>query len=153
MHLVGTPRPSPGKAAEFHSIDLGSIRASVTAALSAQVRHLIYVSVAHPAPVMHAYIETRQAGEALVRGSGLAATILRPWYVLGPGHRWPYLLLPMYGLLGALPSTRASARRLGLITLRQMVGALVGAVEDPPAGVRVLEVADICSSASQAAVV
>ena len=23
-------------------------------------------------------------------------TILRPWYVLGPGHRWPYALKPMY---------------------------------------------------------
>jgi hypothetical protein len=38
------------------------------------------------------------------------ATILRPWYVLGPGHQWPYLLLPMYKLMELLPSTREGAR-------------------------------------------
>ena len=43
-----------------------------------------------------------------------------PWYVLGPGHRWPYLLLPMYKLMELLPSTRAGATRLGLVTLEQM---------------------------------
>jgi hypothetical protein len=68
------------------------------------------------------------------------ATILRPWYVLGPGHRWPYLLLPGYWVAELLPWTRDGARRLGLVTLKQMVAALVRVVEDPCAGVRVWEV-------------
>jgi hypothetical protein len=64
--------------------------------------------------------------------------------VLGPGHRWPYLLLPAYWLLERLPATRESARRLGLVSLPQMVRALIFAVENPPAsGARALEVPEI----------
>ena len=70
-------------------------------------------------------------------------TIVRPWYVLGPGHRWPYALLPMYWLMERLPATRESARRLGLVTLEQMVNALVHAVEHPPATSRIVEVPEI----------
>ncbi len=103
----------------------------------------MYVSVAQPAPVMRTYIEARQAGEARIRASGIPATILRPWYVLGPEHRWPYLLKPLYAIMELLPPTRASARRLGLITLEQMVNALVASIEQGPAGARVLEVPEI----------
>src|SRR5262249_49322969 len=59
VHLVGVAHPSPAKAAEFQAIDLESIRAAVEAARFAQVRHFVYVSVAHPAPVMRAYIAVR----------------------------------------------------------------------------------------------
>ncbi len=143
VHLVGVPRPSPAKTREFRTIDLASIRASVTAAQQARVHHLVYVSVAQPAPVMQAYVAVRQEAEALIRASGLNATLLRPWYVLGPGHRWPYLLLPAYAVLGLLPATRDGARRLGLVTRPQMVAALVHAVEEPPAGLRVMDVPEI----------
>ena len=144
VHLVGAPHPSPAKAAEFRSVDLASIRAACAAAQRAGVGHLIYLSVAHPAPVMMAYIAARQEGELAVKATGIPATILRPWYVLGPGHRWPYALLPIYALLRLLPATRASAERLGLVTRDQMVGAMVGAVENPPdSGVRIVEVPDI----------
>ncbi|MFL5496079.1 MAG: hypothetical protein ACJ8DC_16970 [Gemmatimonadales bacterium] len=107
------------------------------------MRHLVYVSVAYPAPVMRAYLAVRQEGETLVQASGVPATLLRPWYVLGPGHRWPYLLLPLYSVLDRLPATRAGAARLGLVTRREMVAALVSAVEHPPAGIRVVEVPEI----------
>lgn len=143
VHLVGTPHPSPLKAQQFREVDLASIRAAVAAVEHSTVRHFVYLSVAHPAPVMKAYISARMEGEALVRGSGLAATILRPWYVLGPGHRWPYLLVPVYRVLEALPATRERARRLGLVALDQMVAALVRAVENPAQGVRIVEVPEI----------
>ena len=144
VHLVGTPHPSPAKAAEFERVDFASIRATVAAAVQARARHLVYVSVAHPAPVMRAYIAVRQEGEALVATSGIRATILRPWYVLGPGHRWPYVLVPAYAMLRRLPATRAGAERLGLVTHEQMVAALVRVVEAPPdAGVRIVEVPEI----------
>ena len=58
-------------------------------------------------------------------------TIVRPWYVLGPGHRWPYALLPMYWLCERIPSTRDGVRRLGLVTLPQMTRTLVSAIENP----------------------
>jgi uncharacterized protein YbjT (DUF2867 family) len=117
----------------------------VSAASSAQIGHLVYVSVAHPAPIMHAYIDVRSEGEAAITRAGLTATILRPWYVLGPGHRWPFLLIPVYALFEALPPTRDSARRLGLVTIAQMVRALVSAVETPPrtGAVRIVEVPEI----------
>ena len=145
VHLVGTPHPSPAKAAEFQRVDLPSIRASVDAATRAGAAHLVYVSVAHPAPVMHAYIAARSAGGRAIADAGLTATILRPWYVLGPGHRWPCLLLPFYAFARLVPSKRETARRLGLVTLRQMVNALVRAVEDPPVRgeIRIVEVPQI----------
>jgi uncharacterized protein YbjT (DUF2867 family) len=145
VHLVGTPHPSPAKAAEFRRVDLPSIRAAVSAVSSARVAHLVYVSVAHPAPIMRAYIEVRTAGEAAIARAGLTATVLRPWYVLGPGHWWPVALIPAYALFEIVPSTRASARRLGLVTIGQMVRTLVSAVEHPPASgtIRVVEVPGI----------
>lgn len=143
VQLVGTPRPSPAKAREFRDIDLASVRESVAAAVEAGIRHFIYVSVAQPAPIMEAYVATRAEAERLIRASGLSATILRPWYVLGPGHRWPYTLLPFYWLCEWLPPTREGARRLGLVTIHQMIHALVRAVEHPATGVRLVTVPDI----------
>ena len=144
IHLVGTPHPGPGKAAEFISVDLASIRATTSAAVISAAKHLVYVSVAHPAPVMHAYIAARMEGEALVRASGIPATILRPWYVLGPGHYWPYLLVPLYGLLRMIPATRAHADRLGLVTRSEMISALMQAIAAPPAdGLRIVDVPGI----------
>jgi len=144
VHLVGTPHPSPSRAAEFQRVDLGSIRATTTAARRARARHLVYVSVAHPAPVMRAYIAARTQGEALVRSTEIPSTILRPWYVLGPGHYWPYLLVPFYAVLRRVPATRDTAIRLGLVTRREMVAALVHAVANPPAsGTRTIEVPEI----------
>jgi len=145
VHLIGTPHPNPRKAAEFQRVDLASVRASAAAAARARVAHFIYVSVAQPAPVMHAYVEARQAGEAAIAAAGLTATILRPWYVLGPGHRWPYLLLPLYGVAELVPGWRDVARRLGMVTLAQMSRALLRAIAaPPPSGTRrVLDVAGI----------
>src|SRR5205085_7439988 len=124
VQLVGVPRPSPAKARQFREIDLVSGRASVGAARAAGCEHFVYVSVARPAPVMKAYQEVRAEVETLLRESGVRATVLRPWYVLGPGHRWPYLLLPFYWITERLPSTRETAQRLGFVTHGQMVAAL-----------------------------
>jgi uncharacterized protein YbjT (DUF2867 family) len=145
VHLVGTPHPNSYKAAEYERVDLASVRASVAAAKRKAVAHLVYVSVAHPAPAMHAYVAARVAGEAAIVDAGLTATILRPWYVLGPGHWWPAMLLPLYGVGHLLPWTRAASRRLGLVTLVEMARALLLAVESrPPSGTqRIVEVPEI----------
>ena len=86
--------------------------------------------------------------EAAIESAGLNATILRPWYVLGPGHRWPYLLLPMYKVAELLPQTREGAQRLGLVTLEQMTSALMVAVENPVQGRRVVTVPEIRAAAA-----
>jgi uncharacterized protein YbjT (DUF2867 family) len=139
VHLVGTPHPAPWKEAEFRAIDLPSLAASAAAASQSGVEHFIYVSVAQPAPAMKAYIQVRQECEAILAEKGLTSTILRPWYVLGPGHRWPIALKPIYALLRALPATREGATRLGLVTLEQMISALAWSVEHPPATTRILD--------------
>ena len=132
VHLVGTPHPSPAKAAQFRRVDLPSVAASVAAARDRGAAHFIYVSVAQPAPAMKAFLAVRAAGEAMIREAGLTATFVRPWYVLGPGHRWPLLLVPFYALARAVPRTREGAIRLGLVTIDQMIAALVHAIENPP---------------------
>lgn len=147
VQLVGVPRPSPAKARQFREIDLVSGRASVEAARASGVRHFVYVSVAQPAPLMKAYQEVRAEVEAALKESGVPATVLRPWYVLGPGHRWPYLLKPFYYVCERLPSTRETARRLGFVTHAQMTAALLRAVEDPAADFRLVTVPDIRTAA------
>ena len=57
---------------------------------------------------------------------------MRPCTSLGPGHRWPVLLVPFYALARAVPRTRDGAIRLGLVTIDQMIAALVHAIENPP---------------------
>ena len=94
---------------------------------------------------MRDYIAARTEAEDAIRQSRVNATILRPWYVLGPGRRWPLAIAPVYWLLEALPGTRESARRLGLVSVEQMIASMARAIADPPSGVRVWEVPQIRS--------
>jgi len=140
VQLVGVSHPSPAKAQQFVDIDERSAMEAIRVAREANVEHFVYISVAHPAPAMHAYVAVRTRCEEAIRAAGLNATILRPWYVLGPGHHWPRLLIPMYWLAERIPSTREGARRLGLVTIDQMVSALVRAVENPVSGIEIMDV-------------
>ena len=132
VHLVGTPHPTLTKADQFERVDLVSIRATVGAAKQVGISHLVYLSVAQPAPIMQAYLWVRALGEAMIREARLTATIVRPWYVLGPGRRWPKLIVPLYKIAEMIPATRATAERLGLVTVEQMINAIVSALENPP---------------------
>jgi uncharacterized protein YbjT (DUF2867 family) len=139
VHLVGVSHPNPKKAAEFRSVDLESCVQAVRVAKRKNLSHFIYLSVARPAPVMKEYQAVRAQGEQLLIQSGVPATLVRPWYVLGPGHRWPAALAPLYALARLYPKTRDGAERLALVTLEQMVRTLVWAVENPASEIRVLE--------------
>ena len=85
----------------------------------------------------------RATGEALLTATGAQCSFIRPWYVLGPGHWWPYAIVPAYWVLERIPKTKESAQRLGLITISQMVNALAWAVENPPQQIRILDVPHI----------
>ena len=78
VQLVGVAHPGPAKAREFVEIDQKSAMEAIRVAAEAGIAHFVYVSVAHPAPMMHAYIEARSACEAKLGASGLNATVLRP---------------------------------------------------------------------------
>ncbi len=146
IHLVGVSRPSPSKGAEFRAVDLVAAREAIDACAELGMQHFIYLSVAQPAPVMKHYIAVRAECERRIQERHLNSTIVRPWYVLGPGHRWPVVLLPFYKLGEWLPFTRAAALRLGLATLDQVVLALVEAVESPVQGTRIVGVPEIRSA-------
>jgi NAD(P)-dependent dehydrogenase (short-subunit alcohol dehydrogenase family) len=70
IHLVGTPHPTPSKVDQFEKVDLVSIRASVSAARRVKLAHLVYVSVAQPAPIMQAYLWVRALGKSMIRPKG-----------------------------------------------------------------------------------
>lgn len=139
VQLVGVAHPSPSKAAEFRAIDLVSCQEAVRAAERAHIRHFVYLSVARPAPMMKEYQAVRAEGERMIIESGIPASFVRPWYVVGPGRRWPVLLKPFYAVARMYPRTRESAIRLGLVTLQQMTQTLVWAVENPPERQQIFE--------------
>jgi len=139
VHLVGVAHPSPSKIKEFREIDLPSCREAVQAAKQADVKHFIYLSVARPASMMREFQAVRAEGERMVMESGIPASFVRPWYVLGPGRRWPVILKPFYGLARLYPPTRESAIRLALVTLEEMTQTLAWAVENPPERLQIFE--------------
>ena len=140
VHLVGVPHPSPSKALEFVDIDLRSAREAILAEHNARIELFVYVSAAQPAPVMKSYVMVRAACEAAIRKAGLNATVLRPWYVVGPGQWWPLALVPFYKFAEIVPWTSDGAKRLGLVTLNEMTAALAHAVENPAAGMKIVDV-------------
>jgi uncharacterized protein YbjT (DUF2867 family) len=140
VHLVGVAHPNPTKAALFDSVDLASARVAARAAGAAGIGHIVYVSVARPAPVMHAYVEARQRAEQAFAATAIPCTFLQPWYVVGPGHYWPVAILPLYRLFELFPATRATAQRLGLLSLETVLRCLVHAIETPDRGIRAWDV-------------
>jgi len=147
VQLIGTPRPAPWKAARFRAVELRAAQAMAAALPGSDIRHAVYLSVAQPAPLMKAYLAVRRESESMLRSAGTPCTFLRPWYVLGPGHRWPYALIPLYHLLERIHSTRPCAQRLGMVTLEQMLSALIQAIEsDPPSHPRIVDVPAIRST-------
>lgn len=144
IQLLGVPHPSPKKKELFRKIDLASVKASADAAAHASVSHFIYVSVSMSSTrIMKDYQDVRKEGEAYSISKNLNCSFVRPWYVLGPGHWWPVLLLPFYGMAELVPSWRASARAKGLVTIGQMIQTLVNLVESEPQKLRCIEISRI----------
>jgi len=149
VHLVGVAHPGPGKKEQFEQIDLVSVRQAVQAAVEAPIAQFIYVSVAQaPTRIMADYQAARARGEQLVADAflpdNLAVTILRPWYVLGPGHWWPLLLLPLFWLARLRSDWRAKAAAFEPVWIGRMLNALEFAVlHAPEKNPRILEVQDI----------
>jgi uncharacterized protein YbjT (DUF2867 family) len=146
VQLLGVAHPSPKKAQQFKEIDLRSVKASADAASVAGVSHFIYLSVAmEPIRFMQAYQQVRKEGEEYCLIKKISCSFIRPWYVLGPGHWWPVLLLPVYGLAELVNAWRKKARAIALVTITQMLDTLVYAVESEPLPLRVFEIKDIRS--------
>jgi uncharacterized protein YbjT (DUF2867 family) len=143
VHLVGIPRRSEAKVAEFRSIDMAPLREAIDACAELGVHHFIYLSDARPAPMTKDQIAVRVECERMLSDRQLNSTIIHPSSVVGPRHPWAFALLPLYNVGEWLPFARAAALRLGLITLDQLIIALVDAVESPVQGSRILDVPEI----------
>jgi len=142
IQLLGVSHPGPSKKNLFYKIDYASAKVSAGAAEQAACQHFVYVSVAQtPTSVMHDYQVCRAECEKMIRQSSLKTSIIRPWYIIGPGHYWPLFFLPLFKLLEFIPKTSAKAKSLRLVYLKQMLDALVYAVENPPTeAVRIFEI-------------
>jgi len=70
------------------------------------------------------------------------------WQHIAPDDNWNYVHNLMYAIANLIPTLRAGAQRLGLVTLDQMVAALVAAVE-APAAARIVEVPEIRATPSE----
>lgn len=144
VQLLGVHHPSPKKKELFRQIDLRSVKASADAAAHADVSHFVYVSVAMTeSSLMKDYQAVRREGEAYLLSKNLPCSFIRPWYVLGPGHWWPVILLPVYGLAELVPSWREKARATGLVTIKQMLTTLVNIIESNPQKLRLVEIKEI----------
>ncbi len=143
VHLVGVAHPGPGKEQEFINIDMKSVDELIAATVANTEMHCIYLSVAHPAPLMKAYWTVREQGERKLFQHFARCSFVRPWYVLGPGHRWAVVTKPFYTIASLFSSTRDTARRLQLVNLSQMINTLVFLVENPPDRLRIVEADEI----------
>lgn len=144
VQLLGVSHPGPKKKELFKTIDLVSAKASAIAAKKAGAAHFVYVSVAQtPTKIMKDYQACRAEGEAYIESTGLSATFIRPWYVVGPGHYWPLLFYPIFKILELFPATAQKARALRLVSLSQMLRTLLFAIEHPVAGTRIFEISEI----------
>ncbi len=138
IQLTGVAHPGPGKDNLFREIDLASVTASVKNAKEAGIKNFIYISVTNPSPFLKAYVDVRIEGERLIKESGMNGYIVRPWYVIGPGHYWPLILTPMYIIAGMVPSLKDKAIDFGLVKLDRVVKSLLYAVESPMPGIRII---------------
>jgi uncharacterized protein YbjT (DUF2867 family) len=144
IQLLGVSHPGPSKKDLFYKIDYASAAASVAAATQAGCSHFVYVSVAQtPTSVMHDYQVCRAKCEKLIQETTLKASIIRPWYVIGPGHYWPLFFFPLFKLLEIIPGTSEKAKSLRLVYLRQMLDTLVRAVDHPPEQTKFFEIQEI----------
>jgi uncharacterized protein YbjT (DUF2867 family) len=145
IHMIGVSHPSPAKKEAFETIDLVSVQQAAVAVGANKVPHVIYISVSqYPGKLMKEYKEVRAKGESLLQQTGARCSFIRPWYVLGPDHWWPVLLLPFYAIARLFPSTREQSRQQGLVTIQQMINTLVFATVNPPKeGIEVYTVPDI----------
>lgn len=151
VHLVGVAHPSPSKKEQFKKIDLVSIQQAVRAAKLAGVSHFVYVSVSqYPSNIMKEYQVVRAEGEQLLEDSGIPCSFIRPWYVLGPGHWWPLVLLPLYSVFSLVPAYKEKLQQLGLVNIQQMINTLVFAIKNKPRGkTEIYQVPDIKNISSR----
>lgn len=103
VHLVGIIAERSG--ATFAGVHVEGTRRLVTAARDAGVGRFVHMSAAgaRDEPGATAYHRTKAQAEALVRTSGMTATIFRPSLIVGPENVPIGMLARLHRLLPAVP--------------------------------------------------
>lgn len=128
LQLIGTMRKRFSTGDTYEASDIGTTAALVAAAKEAGVDHFVLLSSVGAGKPVGAYLKAKAKAEALVRGSGLDFTILRP-----------STFEDREG--GSMPLARRLTKLLGLtkyqpISLRELAAALLHvAAERGPLGV------------------
>lgn len=86
VQFDGYPVEKPRRGLTFDRIDLGAVRALLTAAVATNTRQFIYISgAAADEASRHPAFRAKGLAERAIRESGLTYTIFRPSLVYGPG--------------------------------------------------------------------
>lgn len=144
IHLLGVSHPNPSKSQLFERIDLGALKIVARVAKECNALKIIYLSVAmEPSSLMKDFQAAKRKAEQYIIAQNLSHVFVRPWYVLGPGHWWPYLLWPLFKLLEVLPATAKQSKAFAFVTIRQMITSLVYIITHLDEAPEVIEISDL----------
>lgn len=126
-----SPQPGSGGQARFMDVEKTGVRNVITACQASEVRRVIYVTSLGVAPDEQSeWLRERWHTEQLLLTSGLAATVIRPGFVVGVGGRGFDTMVDnarrrlAFSLSGNRPKMRT-------IAVDDLVYYLVGVLDEP----------------------
>jgi NADH dehydrogenase len=143
VHLVGTRRAAIKKTGlGYDDVDVASARIMAAAMKRRGVARILLLSAG--AIGGSPYVLAKGRAERAVTDAGLAWTIFRPSFILGPGQQWPRLIEPILALAGLLPGHAGDlARRARAITREELGRSMVWSLAHDEAIGRVYDVPGI----------
>ena len=137
----GYPMENPRRGETFEAVDAAGTERLVAAAVTAGVRHVVYISGAGAAPDAAAHwFRAKWRAEEAVRGSGLHYTILRPTWLFGPRDAALNRFLGFAKVLPFVPLTGNGRQLLAPVFIDDLGGIVADALTTPAAVDRVFEV-------------
>ena len=132
LHLVAIPRDYRG-GADLRLVNTEGTRAVIEAMLQAGVTRLVHMGALgiEDDPKLH-YASSKAKAEALVRGSGLDATILKPSLQFGPGDGFFNVIADLVRLSpGVVPTPGRGDSRFQPIHSGDVARVVVATLADP----------------------
>lgn len=132
-----------GRPADFERTHVELPRRIAEACRAAGIARLVHVSAlgvpdGDPATAPSNYLRSKARGEAVLRESGLAATILRPSVIFGADDRFLNLFAQLQALAPFVPLAGAQAR-FQPVWVEDVAAAIVAALERPETAGRTYE--------------
>lgn len=134
VQLIGTKKSRFNTGDTYETSDIGTTRMLVDAALPAKIDHFVLLSSIGAGRPMGAYLKAKAKAEAIVLGSSLPYSILRPSAFMGEGHEVPGLLAKLTERLGLDSYRPISVEDLALTILdiavhHTQLGAIIEGTE------------------------